>query len=197
MVCTWWSLIKRSRLQALVHSILTATCVLSLSESQAEAKFTQCGLHAGKTGLRAPDIGLHKHTWPFIPAPSALTLFENGAVFIQQKCFMSMFTLISNDFLLHVLTLPHIHRHTELQIALEAGRSVPCPMAQWRSWLRKGRKCLIFTFCSDALLWVPTHIQYYLWLDLNKTWFPLISVKMIHIQQWLTSCDLTHQLCNL
>lgn len=109
MVCTWWSLIKRSRLQALVHSILTATCVLSLSESQAEAKFTQCGLHAGKTGLRAPDIGLHKHTWPFIPAPSALTLFENGAVFIQQKCFMSMFTLISNDFLLHVLTHSQAH----------------------------------------------------------------------------------------
>ena len=45
---------------------------------------------------------------------------------------MSMFTLIFNDFLLHVLTLPHIHSHGELlllQTERQVRRSVPAVTA--------------------------------------------------------------------
>lgn len=73
-------------------------------ESQAEAKYTQCGLHAGKR-LRAPDMGwintqslfLHRVHWLFL----RMVLYWSG------NMFMGMFTLIFNDFLLHILTLPH------------------------------------------------------------------------------------------
>lgn len=53
------------------------------SESQAEAKFTQCGFHAGKK-VKSSWYGLSKHA-AFISAPSAPTLFKNGAVFIQEN----------------------------------------------------------------------------------------------------------------
>lgn len=58
---------------------MTTVC----SESQAEAKFTQCGLQAGKK-VKSSWYGLKKHAG-FISAPSARTLFKNGAVFIQEN----------------------------------------------------------------------------------------------------------------
>lgn len=81
------------------HSLL---CLMH--ESQAEAKYTQCGLDAGKR-LRAPDMGwintqslfLHRVHW----------LFLRMVPYWSGNMFTGMFTLIFNDFLLHILTLPH------------------------------------------------------------------------------------------